>query len=86
MKVLVDESPGLQRPRNQAAEELVRTLIAGGVVEKETRELLLAVSRIANSLASHSAAGDVRMTPCELAAATVSATATAIALLSARLP
>lgn len=86
MKVLIDLDPRVQLPRRQMTDDLIRTLVDGGVVESETRPLLEGVSRVANSLASHSAAGEVRNTPRDLAAATVSAAATAIAFLAARLP
>jgi len=86
MKVLIDLDPRVQLLRRQMIDDLIRTLVDGGVVESETRPLLEGVSRVANSLASHSAAGEVRNTPRDLAAATVSAAATAIAFLAARLP
>jgi hypothetical protein len=86
MRVLIAATPGVQAPRHHTIEHLIRALVEGGVVESETRPLLECVSRIANPLASHSAAGEVRNTPRDLAVATVSAAATAIAFLAARLP
>lgn len=85
MKVLVDESH-LGRAGRETTEPLINTLIAGGVVEPQTGDLLRAVARIANAQASHGAGAVVRQVPDELAAAAVSAAATAITFLAAACP
>ena len=85
MKVLIDEH-NLGRTGKEPTERLINALIAGGVVEPQTSDLLRAAARIANAQASHGAGAVVRQVPDELAAAAVSAAATAITFLAARLP
>jgi hypothetical protein len=89
MKVLID-AHDLQRAERDTTEALIKILVAGdgvgGVVEPQTSDLLRAVARIANALASHGAGAVVRQVPDELAAAAVSAAATSITFLAARLP
>jgi hypothetical protein len=55
-------------------------------VPKQTRDMLQAVSRIANELASRSSGGEVRVVSRALASATVSAGATGITFLATCLP
>jgi hypothetical protein len=86
LKVLIDETPRLQRPRQETTDDLVGMLVTGKVVEKQTRDLLTAVARVANGLASHGAGGDIRVVSKDLAVAVVSTAASAITFLAARLP
>lgn len=85
MKVLID-ARGLDRPARETTSPLIKVLVNGGVIEEQTDDLLRAAARIANGLASHGAGGQIRQVPDDLAAATVSAAATAISFLAARLP
>ena len=64
MKVACDEH-GLQRAEKDTTEPLIQILVAGGVVEAQTDNVLRAAARIANALASHGAGAVVRQVPDE---------------------
>jgi hypothetical protein len=85
MKVACDEC-GVPRTGKETTAPLIKLLADAAVVEPETDDLLRAASRIANAVASHGAGGAVRQVPDELASAAVSAAATAITFIAARLP
>jgi hypothetical protein len=86
MKVLLAAHGHALPPGRQTTKPLHDALIAAGVVEAETDDLVRAAARIANTWGSHGAGHAPRVVPADLAAAAVSAAAAAITYLAARLP
>ena len=78
--------PRLQLPANPACtKNLHDALVAGGIIEQESDNLVRAAARVANAMASHGAGSVVRATPPDLAAALVAVAAAAIVFLAGRM-